>query len=259
MARKQKSKRNRTKQTTARPSPSLCRVCIRETFDELRFETTEVRIVSRFGASFDLSRECRVGTLIQLELPLERELRAFSHDDELYKVIGLIQHSQVAAKGSKSLYEVNVMFIGRHFPDSYFSNPLQAYRLQRQNDDGTWDLTECSSQYKHRRFPRIRIKLQVEIGLIQQNERTILKENTVTCDISSAGVAVISKLPAEVGDKIKFACADMDFYAIAEVLRRRNHFGLQDILHLKFVDFHFPVERLIFSRVGMTAKSASAA
>ncbi|MBK9769105.1 MAG: hypothetical protein IPP63_20050 [Chloracidobacterium sp.] len=205
----------------------------------MRFETTEVRIVSRFGASFDLSRECRVGTLIQ-RAPLERELRAFSHDDELYKVIGLIQHSQVAAKGSKSLYEVNVMFIGRHFPDSYFSNPLQAYRLQRQNDDGTWDLTECSSQYKHRRFPRIRIKLQVEIGLVQKNERTILKENTVTCDISSAGVAVISKLPAEVGTRSNSLVQTWTSTRSLKSCAGGNHFGLQRYSSFEIRRFSLP-------------------
>ena len=250
MARKPKTKRTSTKKVkAAAPSPSICRVYASEAFGQSWSETTDIKTMSRFGAGFDLSRECSVGTLIQLEISLAPELRAYDQDTELYRVVALVQHSSQAVTGLKTVYHISAMFVGRNFPDSYFSNPLQTYRLSNSDGDGNWKVTECSSGYKQRQYPRFSIELSIEIGLIQRNERTVIKENTVTRDIGSTGASIITTLPAAVGDKIKFGCRDLDFYAIATVVKRRNFFGIRDVLHLKFVDVRFPLERLIFSKV----------
>lgn len=250
MSRKRKSDKKAAAAEVAANSPVEDTVYVRESLKSSWSEPINVKIVSSFGAGFDVSRECRLGTLIRLELALAKELRAFDQDTEVYSVVALVQHCNKLGTRIDDGYHLSVIFVGKDFPESYAVNPTQAYRLTGAAQDGLWKVTECTSQFKPRQYPRFDIKLNVELGLIQQSERTIVKELTVTRDIGSSGVSVVSTLDAKRGDKIKFACRDIDFYAIAVVVNRRNLFGEKDLLHMKFVDHKFPIERILFSSVG---------
>ena len=230
-------------------TPSVCRVFVSEGLDGAWAETTEVRMVSRFGAGFDLSRECKVGTLIEVEIALAREFRAFDEDKESYRVVALVQNSSKSGLEPQTVYHTNVIFVGKSFPASYYENPQQTSRLSSSVGDGIWKVTECKNSSKQRRYPRFKVELNVEIGLIQKHERMVMWERTETCDIGSVGVSVITTLPAVAGDKLKFSCIDLDFHAIATVVKRRNYFGFRDVLHLKFGNERFPVDRLLFSQV----------
>lgn len=245
---KVKSDIKSTPEVKAAALPSTCRVFVSDRLGDWA-ETTEVRILSRFGAGFDLFRDCKVGTLIEVDIALEPEFRAFDEDKESYRVVALVQNSSKSGTGPKTVYHTNVIFVGKAFPASYFVNPQQTYRLSSSEGDGIWKVTECSNGIKQRRYPRFSVELNVEIGLIQKHERTVTWEKTETCDIGSVGVSVITTLPAVAGDKIKFFCTDLDFHAIATVVKRRNYFGFRDVLHLKFMDDRFPVDRLLFSKV----------
>lgn len=250
MSRRRKTDKQRDRNEALAIKPVQDTVHVRESSDSCWSEAISVKIVSSFGAGFDVTRECRLGTLIRLELSLPAELRAFDHDKELYSVIALVQHCNRIGKRPDDGYHLSVIFVGKDFPDSYIANPTQAYRLTGAAQDGLWRVTECTSQFKQRQYPRFDIKLNVELGLIQSSQRTIVKELTVTRDIGASGVSVVSSLDAKRGDKIKFACRDIDFYSIAVVVNRRNHFGETDLLHMKFVDHKFPIERILFSSVG---------
>ncbi len=250
MSRRRKSDKQKNRKETPEIAPVQDTVYVRESSDSSWSEAINVKIVSSFGAGFDVTRECRLGTLIRLELALPNELRAFDHDKEVYSVIALVQHCNRIGKRTDDGYHMSVIFVGKEFPDSYTANPAQAYRLTGAAQDGLWRVTECTGQFKQRKYPRFDIKLNVELGLIQSSRRTIVKEQTITRDIGSSGVSVVSGLDAKRGDKVKFACRDIDFYAIAVVVNRRNLFGEKDLLHMKFVDHKFPIERILFSSAG---------
>lgn len=250
MARKRKKNGTTSKKVTQIPSPPRSSVYVKESAESSWSEAIDVTVMSRFGAGFDLSRECRVGSLILLDIALPAEFRAFDQDKELYSVVALVQHCDERVIGNKRVYHISVMFVGKNFPDSYRADPQQAYRLSGSAGHGLWNISECSNHYKSRRYPRFGLKLEVEIGLIQRDKRAVIKEQTVTRDICAAGVSVISTLDAKVGDKVKFACPQIDFYAIAIIVKRRTLFGIQDTLHLKFVDDKFPIKRVLFSKFG---------
>ena len=250
MSRRRKSDKQKNRTEISEITPVKDTVYVRESSDSMWSEAINVKIVSSFGAGFDVTRECRLGTLIRLEITLPDELRAFDHDKQVYSVIALVQHCNRIGKRADDGYHLSVIFVGKEFPDSYIANPAQAYRLTGAAQDGLWRVTECTSQFKQRQYPRFDIKLTVELGLIQNSKRTIVKEQTVTRDIGSSGVSVVSALDAKRGDKIKFACRDIDFYAIAVVVNRRNLLGEKDLLHMKFVDHKFPIERILFSPIG---------
>ena len=68
-----------------------------------------------------------------------------------------------------------------------------------------------------------------------------MKENTVTRDISISGASFPCTLDAAVGERVKFACKEFDFYALA-VVRNRN--DAASTLHLQFIDAAFPINKL---------------
>jgi len=112
------------------------------------------------------------------------------------------------------------------------------------SDDGLWNVTTSDQQFKGRKAPRFSIAIDVTIGLIQSDKRSVTKEDTVTKNISAGGCSVVSKLNARVGDKVKFACKEYNFYALARVRDRREYKFGPTTLHLEFIEMAFPVEML---------------
>jgi hypothetical protein len=211
-------------------------------------EITKVTTVSRNGAGFILTRKCTVGQLVTLVLPLPPELRAYDRDEELYPVLGLVQFCNETALGDETAYNIGVGFVGKHIPDSFKANPQQSYRICGMKKDGLWLITEAETPFKPRRDPRFWLQLEVAISLIKKEKKSTNKENTVTKNISSSGVSVFCTLDVNIGDKVKFACKEHDFYAIAIVRNRKERNGQTPTLHLEFVEDKFPIEKLILSQ-----------
>ncbi len=222
-------------------------ILVKESEDYTWSEVTDVTVVSRFGAGFNLSRECKVGRLVSLKIPMPRELRAYDEDEDIYNVVGLVQHCSETMIDGRTAYHVDVGFIGNQFPQSYQTDPRQSYGVCGTNENGFWKIVEVESQYKSRRHPRFFIQLDVTISLIETSRQQLIKEHTVTKNIGASGVSVACTFDAKNGDKVKFACRDLDFYAIAIVRNRRMTEGHMTTLHLEFVDAKFPMERLIFA------------
>ena len=111
------------------------------------------------------------------------------------------------------------------------------------NRDGLWDITESRRQFQNRKDPRYWISLPVAIALIQKEDKSITREETYTKNVSAGGVSIASSLNASVGDKVKFACKGLNFYAMGVV---RNIIpGDSPTVHLKFLDNEFPIEKVI--------------
>lgn len=211
-------------------------------------EVTKVNTVSRNGAGFSLTRPCIVGRLVTLVMPLDPELRAYDQDKELYPVMGIVQHCNPSTVDDETVYHVGVGFIGKEVPESFKVDPLQNFRISGMTTEGLWKVTEAESQFKKRRNPRYWIGLSATVSLLQRAENSGAKEETYTVNVAAGGVSVVCTLEPAVGEKVKFACPRLNFYAIAVVRNRKLVEGEMPTLHLEFVDAQFPVERLIASQ-----------
>jgi len=208
-------------------------------------EVVKVTTVSRNGAGFSLTRSCVVGRLITLVLPLDPELRAYDQDREVYPVMGIVQHCNKATVDGQTVYHTGVGFIGKNVPESFKNDPTQNFRITGMTTEGLWKVAEAETQFKKRGKPRYWVGLGVTISLLQRAENSGAKEETHTVNVAAGGVSVVCTLAASVGEKVKFACRSLDFYAIAIVRNRKERKGELPTLHLEFVDAQFPVDKVI--------------
>jgi hypothetical protein len=181
-------------------------------------------------------------------MPLEPELRAYDEKAELYPVMGIVQYCNPVTMDGETIYHVGVGFIGKKVPDSYKSDPTQSYLICGMDKNGLWRVVEAEAQFKKRRDPRYWVGIGMTLSLIRQADRSVIKEETFTRNVSAGGLSFASKLEAEVGDKVKIACPDLDFYAIGQV-RNVNRKKPQDpTLHVELGDAKFPIDILIAAK-----------
>ena len=220
-------------------------VQVKESNEESWKEVTQVTTVSRNGAGFSLSRPVKVGRLLTLVMPLAPELRAYDLDQKLYPVLGLVQYCNKGVIDGKEVYHVGTGFVGKAMPESFKADPTQNYRISGMGKDGLWLITEAALQYKDRKQPRHWISVGVSITLLQQAEKSTVKEETYTKNIAAGGASVVCSLAAAAGDKVKFACREINFYSMAVVRSRKAAGADKPTLHLQFIDNEFPVEKLL--------------
>ncbi len=216
---------------------------VKEGDGEIWKEVVQISTVSRNGVGFTLPRSCVVGRLITMVLPLQRELRAYDEDKELYPVMGIVQYCNEGMVGADKVFHVGAGFIGKEIPESFKEDPTQNYRITGMNKEGLWDITESGRRFQNRKKPRYWISLPVTVSLIQQEDKSITREETFTRNIGASGVSVASSLNASVGDKVKFACKGLNFYAIGIV--RNTTTGESPTVHLEFLDDEFPIEKVV--------------
>lgn len=206
-------------------------------------ELADISTVSRNGAGFTLSRPCVVGRLINIVLPLPPELRAYDVNEELYPVTAIVQYCNEGMDGGEKIFHVGAGFVGKNMPESFEADPTQSYRITGMNRDGLWEITESRRQFQNRKDPRFWISMPVTVALIQKEDKSIIREETYTKNVSAGGVSIASSLNASVGDKVKFACKGLNFYAMGVV---RNIIpGDSPTVHLKFLDNEFPIDKVI--------------
>ncbi|MEW6360762.1 MAG: PilZ domain-containing protein [Pyrinomonadaceae bacterium] len=207
-------------------------------------EVAKVSSVSATGAGFYLQRPCTVGTLLSLMIPLPPQLRSYDHDKEIYRVWGLVQHSQPVSGEDAVGYHIGVAFTGKHQPESYKENPSQSYKICGMSEDGLWRITESRSPFKARRHIRYWVTIELYLATVGNEDDKPAGERTTTENISKSGAAVFSTLDLNVGDRVKFICEKFDYSGLAVVCNRNQGPDGRMRLHLQFVDNMFPVERL---------------
>lgn len=207
-------------------------------------EITHLSSISRSGCSFNLTQPCPVGRLVTMVTPMPTEFRAYDLNEEVYPVIGLVQHCYEVTNDDQKTYRLGVAFVGKSFPESYEVDPLQNYHICGTTSSGMWKITESGKKFHVRNAPRFWVSLPVTLTLIQKEKRSHQKEETVTANISATGVSVLSTLHVKIGDRLKFASKKLDFYTIGVVRNRRTRADKHSIVHLEFVDNRFPIEKL---------------
>lgn len=207
-------------------------------------EIADIASVSATGGGLYIQRECRIGTLISIVLPLAPHLRCYDHDKELYRVWGLVQHCQPLSGDGGVGFHVGVAFIGRNTPESYKADPEQPYKICGMNEDGLWRVTEAKAQFKVRRHVRYWVDVDPYLALVDVNRDSLRGERTHTENVSKSGAAVITSLEVNVGDRVKFICEKFDFSGLAVVCNRQVGKDGRERLHLQFVENTFPIEKL---------------
>jgi len=219
-------------------------VQVKETTETVWRELTKVTTVSRNGVSFNLPRPCTVGRLVNLILPMPSEYRAHDLNEELYNVIGIIQYCNAGTAGGEPIYHIGVGLVGPDVPGSFWSDPKQNYRITGMQPNGLWAITEAATQFRVRKNPRYFVALPVTLGLIHRQD-TVKSDDTFTRNVSMAGASVPTSLNVQVGEKVRFGCPAVGFYAIAVVRNSRRDTDQTSILHLQFDGQHFPVECIL--------------
>ncbi len=222
-------------------------VKVKESDDVVWKEVTKVTTVSRNGAGFYLTRECMVGRLVTLVMPLPDELRAYAYNEDLYPVMGLVQYCNASTVDKKTVYHVGVAFVGKQIPASYKADPQQSYRICAMTKDGLWEITEAGTPFQSRKDPRFCVPIEVTVSLLKNKKKAVSKETNITHNISASGVSVNCSLDANVGDTVKFASKEHNFYALAVVRNRHEREDKPPTLHLEFVDAKFPVDKILFA------------
>ncbi len=213
-------------------------------------EITRLTDISAFGAGFNLKLNVKCGRLLQLTLPLPRQMRCYDYTEPQYKVWGLVR--SCVPRENTSAGESNaigVAFIGKNPPLSFFDDPNKFYEISHLDNNRLWSVVEASVDSKGnimqkdlRRHSRLSIPTNIIIEKLDADGNVITSEPTVTENLSLSGAAIFSMLDAEAGDFVRVK-SDQYNVSIISVVRARR-IGADNIprLHVEFVDRFFPLE-----------------
>lgn len=213
-------------------------------------EITRLTDISAFGAGFNLKHNVRCGRLLQLTIPLPRQMRCYDYTEPQYKIWGLVRsciprENESADEGNA----IGVAFIGKNPPLSFFDDPNTLYEISHLDSGKLWSVVEAAVEYKGdiiqedlRRHSRFSIPTNVLVEKLDGNGNVISSEPTVTENLSLSGAAIFSMLDAEAGDFVRVKSEQYNVSIISVV--RAKRIGTDNIprLHVEFVDRFFPLE-----------------
>ena len=222
--------------------------------DEAWEEISRLIDVTPFGAGFLVSNLLESGQLLNLTLPLPRQLRCFDHLETQYCVWAVVRHVRRVPpiEDEKMRYLVGVAFIGKHPPVSYEENPGKRYEILKQDETGMWLLREleknagetapASNIEDTRKVTRHKIPLDVVLEVFNQNGEIIASETTVTENISQVGASVFTAMDVSRGHFVRLTSEQYNVSLVAVVKMRRATKNGFTRLHLEFIDRRFPLE-----------------
>lgn len=220
---------------------------VRESHTDTWAVAIETNAFSRFGASFNLKRECNVGQLVNIRFPASIADEFFDRGGAPLSIVCLVQQSNRIIVNDEPRFHVSVVFVGEQFPESYKIDPTRSYAVCGSHENGFFKITESEKPFKSRRHPRFLVELEISLVHIKKTEQAVVRALGVTKNVSLSGLSVISTLEAQIGDKIKVGSPDLDFYGIAVVRNRKSLVGVENLLHLEFLDSDFPTSRVVSS------------
>lgn len=220
---------------------------VKAKFSDTEFwkEKAHLISVSRFGTSFEIQKQCKVGQLLFLLIPMPIPLRSFDHDKKLYRIWGLVQHCHKVVSEDFQGFNVGVAFIGKKAPQSFYEKSGQSYRILGLNEHGLWNIIESDREFINRKHQRLWVSIDAVIR--HDNKENDFSENKCrTENISKSGAAIFCETRAIVGDYVKFSCPHFDFETDAIVRNRLGVGNTTPKIHLEFLEKEFPVENIEF-------------
>lgn len=214
-------------------------------------EITRLTDISAFGAGFNLKHNVQCGRLLQMTMPMPRQMRCYDYTEPQYRVWGLVRSciTKENLTAEENPHAVGVAFIGKKPPLSYFDDPGKFYEISHQEDDKLWRVVEAADESNRkvplkdlRRHSRLAIPTDIMLEKLDADGNVTASEPTVTENLSLSGAAIFSTLPTEVGDFVRVTSHQYDVSIISVV--RAIRLGQDGIprLHVEFVDRFFPLE-----------------
>lgn len=216
-------------------------------------EITRLSDISQFGAGFILKRPVKRGRLLQMTMPLPRQLRNFDFLEPQYKVWGLVRRCvPINERAGDEKYALGVAFIGKRPPEGFMENPAKLYDITHREEEGLWSITEAAAAPDESHLPRIEqrqsrfsIPLALLVEVIDANGVTVASENTVTENLSLSGASIFSTLDLEVGSFLRLTSEQYNTTLIAVVRNKRRGTDCIPRLHVEFIDRFFPLEGIV--------------
>ncbi|PYS84788.1 MAG: hypothetical protein DMF67_03565 [Acidobacteria bacterium] len=244
-----KSRRLRERVKLALP----VRVHCRETADHEWVEMSRLVDVTPFGARFALTHPTERGRLLQLTMPLPRQLRCFDHVEDQYRVWALVRNltarAQTGAGGELLLmrYEVGVAFTGKNPPAGYLRDPSTLYDVESFSVEGNalyklHEAKEPGAGGVRSEMTRLQVAVSVRVELFDSEGQVSASEETVTENISRRGAAIWTTLKAERGRFVRLTNMETGLSLIAAVRAARAGPDGIPRLHLEFIDRQWPLE-----------------
>jgi hypothetical protein len=212
-------------------------------------EVTRLSDISAFGAGFMLKRPVKRGRLVQMTMPLPRQLRCYDYLEPQYRIWGLVRRCVPVSAASGESYAIGVAFIGKRPPKSFEENPARLYEISHREEEGLWHITEAPAMpdethlpKDQRRQSRFHIPLMLTAEKIDSDGKAINSEMVVTENLSVGGAAILSTLDLAVGSFLRINSEQYQTTIISVVRGRR--IGVDGItrFHIEFIDRFFPLE-----------------
>jgi hypothetical protein len=222
------------------------RVHCREAADVAWTEVTRLIDVTPFGAGFTLKHPIEKGRLVQMTIPMPRQLRVFDHVEDQYRVWALVRYVKPSTTSEGgSVFEVGVAFVGKHPPKSYLEDPSKRYQIGGSQPESLsevedWDLPQATLSDK-RVQTRHNIPVDMLIETVNDQGEIEQSEHTVTENISRTGAALYTTLNLPVG---RFIRLRSDQYKISVHAAVRGHsMGPSGVprVHVEFIDKEWPL------------------
>ena len=243
-------KENRRIQRISLPLPARVEVRIdtRSTWNEV----TRLSDVSAFGAGFTLKRPVKRGRLVQLTIPMPRQLRCYDYSEPQYRIWGLVRRCISTSKSnSEPSFAVGVAFTGQKPPTDFIEHPARLYDISHRESEseGFWHVVEADLRADDSDLPkdlrkqtRFFIPECLKLELLDNEGNVVQSETTVTENISLGGAAVFTQYDLDPGTFVRVVSERFDVTIISVV--RGKRVGLDGItrLHLEFIDRSFPLE-----------------
>lgn len=180
-------------------------------------ETTKSLDASPRGVAFVLRHPVKAGDLLQITLPLPRQLRSHDHAATTYRTYALVASTVKVAAGSR----VGAAFLGKDAPTGYGAKPAEPTAKE-------------PAAKERRRGKRGALLLKVHLRF-DQPQGGARQETTVLEDFSAHGAQVQSRHNPKTGLTLEIDESEGVFHARAEV--RGSFVGKDGIrrLHLRFL------------------------
>lgn len=217
----------------------------RETINDYWEESTNIISTSINTMGITLSRQCQIGHLLCLAPQTDVEVAGNIRFEEDHFIWGIIQKcTLIPGKDLTEKYNVGIAIIGTIPPASYFTHPLQYYRIFGVGENGFWKIEETEKEFITRKHPRFLVSIEAYIGLLGETLTMDEGEKVLTDNISFGGAAVFSNLDLEIGDCVKFIAAKYEFSGLAVVRNLTQLPNQAQRVHLEFLAAKFPIEKL---------------
>jgi hypothetical protein len=168
-------------------------------------ETARTIDISRFGIALEIRRSVRQGTVIHLALAMPAKLRTHDHDNHSYNVYAIVRRVQPPNDG---LRIIAVEFLGERPPIGYLEQPWATFYARK------WHGPD------RRLEPRKPYAESVGIEYLNQDLQPLVREATITEDVSCTGMRVLARTAPEEFDYVRVTSATKNYSGVAAVRNR---------------------------------------